>query len=328
MLRVALSEDMRGADGKTPYDVSLLAESGIEWTFVEGQEPELAGLDVLIALQPYVTGRTLEHADRLSLIARVGVGLDRIDLLECTRRGVLVTTAPDGVRRPLAAGTMALLLALAHRIPERDRRMRTGWWSRQELSGIGLRARTLGLIGLGNVGRELCLLAEPFELRVIAADPYVADAPAGVELVELDELLRQSDFVVCLCPLTDETRGLLDGRRLALLKPTAFLVNVARGPIVDQAALTDALRNRSIAGAALDVFEQEPIDRDDALLGLDNVILSPHALALTDEAYAGSGRSACEAVLAFARGEAPRHLANPKALEHPRLRDRLYAHAP
>jgi phosphoglycerate dehydrogenase-like enzyme len=328
MLRVALSEDLRGPDGSTPYDVSQLAGAGIEWNFVSGQEPELSGLDVLIALQPYVTARSLEHADRLSLVARVGVGLDRIDLAACTRRGVLVTTAPDGVRRPLATGAMAFVLALAHRLVERDRRVRSGWWNRQELVGVGLRGRTLGVIGLGNVGRELLALAAPFELQLVAADPYVGDPPAGVELVELEELLRRSDFVVCLCPLTDETRGLLDARRLALLKPTAFLVNVARGPIVDQRALTEALRERRLAGAALDVFEQEPIDADDPLLELDNVILSPHAVALTDEAFAGSGRSASQAVLAFARGEVPRHLANPEALDHPRLRDRLYAHAP
>jgi phosphoglycerate dehydrogenase-like enzyme len=328
MLRVALSEDMRGPDGSTRYDVSLLAEAGIEWEFVPGQEPELSGFDALVALQPYVTERSLEHSDRLGLVARVGVGLDRVDLAACTRRGVLVTTAPDGVRRPLAAGAMAFVLALAHRLMERDRRMRSGWWDRQELPGIGLRGRTLGVIGLGNVGRDLCTLAAPFELQLIAADPYVDDRPPGVELVELDELLRRSDFVVCLCPLTEETRGLLDARRLALLKPTAFLVNVARGSIVDQGALTDALRARRLAGAALDVFEQEPIDPNDPLLELDNVILSPHAVALTDEAFAGSGRSACEAVLAFARGALPRHLANPEAIDHPRLRERLYAHAP
>jgi D-3-phosphoglycerate dehydrogenase len=328
MLRVALSEDMRRPDGSTPYDVSALAEAGIAWNFATGPGAELSGLDVLVALQPYVTARSLEHADQLSLIARVGVGLDRIDLAACTRRGILVTTSPDGVRRPLAAGTMAFLLALAHRVVERDRRMRGGWWDRQELSGIGLRGRTLGMIGLGNVGRDLCALAAPFELCLLAADPYLAEAPAGVEIVELDDLLEQSDFVVCLCPLTDETRGLVDARRLALLKPTAFLLNVARGPIVDQLALTEALRERRIAGAALDVFEREPIDPDDELLGLDNVILSPHAVALTDEAYAGTGRSACEAVLAFARGEVPRHLANPEALAHPRVRERLYAHAP
>ena len=328
MLRVALSEDLRGPDGSTPYDVSLLTDAGIEWNFVSGQEPELSDLDVLIALQPYVTARSLEHADRLSLVARVGVGLDRIDLAACTRRGVLVTTAPDGVRRPLATGAMAFVLALAHRLVERERRVRSGWWNRQELVGVGLRGRTLGVIGLGNVACELLALAAPFELQLVAADPYVGDPPAGVELVELEELLRRSDFVVCLCPLTDETRGLLDARRLALLKPTAFLVNVARGPIVDQRALTEALRERRLAGAALDVFEQEPIDADDPLLDLDNVILSPHAVALTDEAFADSGRSASEAVLAFARGEVPLHLANPEALDHPRLRDRLYAHAP
>jgi phosphoglycerate dehydrogenase-like enzyme len=294
---------------------------------VPGPEPELSGFDVLIALQPYVTARSLERADRLTLIARVGVGLDRIDLDACTRRGVLVATSPDGVRRPLAAGALALVLALAHRIVERDRLVRSGWWDRQELTGFGLRGRMLGVIGLGNVGRELCLLAGPFELRLIAADPYVTDPPAGVELVELDELLRRSDFVVCLCPLTDETRGLLDSRRLRLLKPTAFLVNVARGPIVDQRALTEALGARRLAGAALDVFDEEPLAPDDPLRHLDNVILSPHSVALTDEAFAGNGRSACEAVLALARGEIPRHVANPEALDHPRLRERLYAHA-
>ena len=179
MPRVALSEDMRGPDGGTRYDVSLLADAGIEWEFAPGQEPDLAGLDALIALQPYVTARSLERADRLSLVARVGVGLDRIDLASCTSRGVLVTTSPDGVRRPLAAGAMAFVLALANRLVERDRRMRSGWWDRQELPGVGLRGRTLGVIGLGNVGRDLCALAAPFELQLIATDPYVDDPPAG-----------------------------------------------------------------------------------------------------------------------------------------------------
>jgi phosphoglycerate dehydrogenase-like enzyme len=328
MLRVALSGDMRAADGGTPYDVSLLTESGIAWTFVEGREPDLAGLDVLVALQPHVTAQSLDEADSLGLIARVGVGLDRIDVAECTRRGILVTTSPDGVRRPLAAGTIGLVLALAHRIVERDRLMRTGWWSRQELSGVALRGRTLGLIGVGNVGRDFCVLAEPFAVRLIATDPYVDDPPPGVDLVGLDELLTRSDVVVCLCPLTDETRGLIDEQRLALMKPTAFLVNVARGPIVDQAALTRALKERRIAGAALDVYAEEPIDPGDPLLELDNVILSPHAVALTDEAYAGSGRSACEAVLAFGRREVPEHVANPEALEHPKVRERVSAPTP
>lgn len=328
MLRVALSGDMRARDGGTRYDVSPLDDAGLHWQFVSGEEPELSGLDALIALQPYVTARSLERADRLGLIARVGVGVDRIDLAACARHGVVVTVAPDGVRRPVASGVMAFVLALAHRIVERDRRMRSGWWERHELPGVGLRGRTLGVIGLGNIGRELCMLAAPFDLTLIAADPSPSEPPFGVELVPLEELLARSDFVVCLCPLTDETRGLLGARELALLKPTAFLVNVARGPIVDQGALTDALRNRRIAGAALDVFEQEPIDPDDPLLQLDNVILSPHAVALTDEAFVASGRSACQAVLAFARGEVPRHIANPEVLDHPRVRDRLFAHAP
>ena len=328
MLRVALSGDMRARDGGTRYDVSALDDADLHWQFVSGEEPELSGVDALIALQPYVTARSLERADRLGLVARVGVGVDRIDLAACARHGVVVTVAPDGVRRPVASGVMAFVLALALRIVERDRLMRSGWWERHEHPGVGLRGRTLGVIGLGNIGRELCMLAAPFELALIATDPYLADPPAGVEVVQLEELLARSDFVVCLCPLTDETRGLLGAREIALLKPSAFLVNVARGPVVEQQALTEALRNRRIAGAALDVFEQEPIDPDDPLLQLDNVILSPHAVALTDEAFVESGRSACEAVLAFARGEMPKHVANPEVLEHPRVRDRLYAHAP
>jgi D-3-phosphoglycerate dehydrogenase len=317
--RVGLSEDMRLPDGGTAYDLSILDDAGLDRVFVSGVEPDLSGVDALVALQARVTERVLAGADRLRLIARVGVGLDRIDVPACTGHGVLVTTSPDGVRRPLAAGAMAFLLGLAHRVLEKDRHVREGRWERQSLPGVGLVGRTLGVVGLGNIGREVCVLAGPFGLRLLGADPYIDDPPPGIELVELDELLRRSDFVIVVCPLNEETRGLLDARRLALLKPSAFLINVARGPIVDQRALAELLAERRIAGAALDVFEREPVDADDPLLSLDNVILSPHAVALTDEAFTGNGRSACSAVAALARGELPRHVVNPEALSHPRL---------
>jgi phosphoglycerate dehydrogenase-like enzyme len=144
-----------------------------------------------------------------------------------------------------------------------------------------------------------------------------------VPIVDLETLLREADFVCVTCPLTEETRHLIDERALALMKPSAYLVNVARGPIVDQRALTDALRGRRIAGAALDVFEREPIDPDDPLLELDNVIVTPHAVGLTDEHFRVSGRSACRAVLDVAAGRVPAYVVNPEALDHPSLQRRL-----
>jgi phosphoglycerate dehydrogenase-like enzyme len=232
---------------------------------------------------------------------------------------VLVTITPDGVRRPMAAGAMAFVLALAHRLHEMDRHVRAGGWDRFAHVGVGLDGRVLGLIGLGNVGRELAGLAAPFGLEIVAADPAPRDVPAGVRLVELDELLAGADVVVIACPLTAETHHLLDARRLALLRPSALLVNVARGPIVDQTALAEALAEGRLAGAALDVFEQEPITADDPLLRLDNVLLAPHAVGLTDEIFRLTGASVARAVEAVASGRVPAHLVNPEALAHPRL---------
>lgn len=231
------------------------------------------------------------------------------------------------MRRPLAAGAMAFLLALAHRLPELDRHVRAGGWDRFLHAGTGLVGRTLGLVGLGNVGRELALLARPFGLRIAAADPYVRDPGPGIELLPLEDLLATADFLVVVCPLTPETHHLLDARRLALLKPTAYLVNVARGPIVEQAALTEALAAGRLAGAALDVFEQEPIAAGDPLLALENVILAPHAVGLTDELFRLGGESVSRSVLAVARGEVPEHVLDREVLVRPDVRSRLAARA-
>jgi D-3-phosphoglycerate dehydrogenase len=192
-----------------------------------------------------------------------------------------------------------------------DRSMRAGRWERFAHIGLGLSGRTLGIVGLGNVGRELATLATPFGLRIVAADPYLESAPGTIELLELDDLLAGSDIVVVTCPLTPETRHLIDARRLALMKSSSFLVNIARGPIVDGIALAEALAARSIAGAALDVFEQEPVSPDDPLLKLDNVILAPHAVGLTDELFRLGGRSVSRAVLDVLAGRMPEFPLNP-----------------
>ena len=171
--------------------------------------------------------------------------------------------------------------------------------------GVGLVGRTLGSIGIGNIGAELFRLAKPFDMKFIAHDPYAdrsVAAELGIELVGLEDVFRRADFVSVNCPLTPQTRHLVNAERLALMKPTAYLINTARGPIVDQQALTKALKERRIAGAGLDVLEQEPPDADDPILKLDNVILAPHALCWTDQCFAGNGAADVKAVLDVQHG--------------------------
>jgi phosphoglycerate dehydrogenase-like enzyme len=321
-VRVGVTEDLRGADGRPAYDLSLLDErADIDWEWMAGgpelAPADLAPYDAIVLFQRRVTAASLRGVERLRLIARLGVGVDNVDVPACTAAGILVTITPDAVRRPMASGGMAFVLALAHRLTEMDRHVRAGGWDRFAHVGMGLDGRTLGIVGLGNVGRELAMLAAPFGLRIVAADPFVAEPPAGIELVALDTLLATADFVVVTCPLTEETYHLLDAGRLALMQPTAYLVNIARGPIVDGAALADALASGRLAGAALDVFEPEPVRADDPLLALDNVILAPHGIGLTDELFRLGGQSASRAVLAFADGRVPEFPLNPAVLSSP-----------
>jgi D-3-phosphoglycerate dehydrogenase len=325
MFRVGVTRDIVRPDGTTVYDLSPLDAPGVHWQRLpeHGRElgvEHLGVFDAVLVFGARVGAAALAGRDRPLVLARIGVGYDNVDVDACTDRGVLLTITPDGIRRPMAQAGMAFLLALAHRLRERDRHVREGGWDRFAHVGMGLEGRTLGLVGLGNVGRELVGLARPFGLRILAADPYAGEVPGGVELVPLPTLLREADFVVLVCPLTDETRHLIDVERLALMRPSAYLVNIARGPVVDQAALTAALAERRIAGAALDVFDPEPIAADDPLLALDNVLLAAHCVGLLDQTFRDTGRSACESVLAVAAGRVPRYVVNPQALEHPRLR--------
>jgi phosphoglycerate dehydrogenase-like enzyme len=332
VFRVGVGRDVLGADGRCVYDLSLLdgaARIEREWLRGAGElTPEdVAPYDAIVLFHDAVTAGTLEGDDRPLLVARLGVGVDNVDVDACTARGVLLTVTPDAVRRPMASGAIALVLALAHRLPEMDRHVRAGGWNRFGHVGIGLRGRTLGLVGLGNVGREVATLTAVFGPRIVAADPFLAEAPSGVELLPLDDVLAESDVVVVTCPLTPETHHLLDAARLSLMKPGSYLVNIARGPIVDQQALAEALRSGPLAGAALDVFEREPIDADDPLLTLDNVILTPHAVGLTDELFRRGGESASRSVLAVAAGRVPEFLLNPGVLESDAARARLARYA-
>jgi phosphoglycerate dehydrogenase-like enzyme len=219
------------------------------------------------------------------------------------------------------------MLALAKRLPEQERVARHGRWDLQaSVMGGEIQGRTLGVVGLGHSGRELVRLADPFAMRVLAyspnADPEQARA-LGVRLTSLEEVLREADFVSLHCRLTDQTRRMIGAAQLALMKPTAYLINVARGGVVDQAALTAALRERRIAGAGLDVFDPEPPSPDEPLLRLDNVIVTPHWLASTSDVWRATGRATVEGMLRAARGEVPAHVVNREVLDRPGFRAKL-----
>jgi D-3-phosphoglycerate dehydrogenase len=263
------------------------------------------------------------------VVARFGVGYDTVDVEACTRAGIALVITPDGVRRPVAVSIVTLMLALTGKLMIKDRLTRqgaAGFAKRSEHMGVGLVGRTIGSLGIGNIGAELFRLLKPFDMRFIAHDPFADKAVAaelGIELVGLDDVFRRADIVSVSCPLTPETHHLVNAERLALMKPTAYLINTARGPIVDQKALTAVLQARRIAGAGLDVLEQEPPDADDPILKLDNVILSPHALCWTDQCFAGNGAADVAAVLEVQKGRTPRGVVNRAVLDTPVWRGRL-----
>jgi D-3-phosphoglycerate dehydrogenase len=334
--RLGITRDFLKPDGSLGFgDIgldALASDPRVSYEFLPdcGQEiPLLVAdrFDALLVLAPRITAATLDGGQRLTLVARFGVGYDNVDVAACTRNHVLLTITPSGVRRPVAVSALTLMLALAHKLLAKDRLTRSGGWHHKlDHMGVGLTGRTLGLIGLGNIGREILRVAAPLEMRHLACDPYVSAETArasGAQLLDLETVLRQSDFVCVCCALTPATHRLLNAERLALMKPTSFLINVARGPIVEQVALTELLRERRIAGAALDVFEKEPIAPDDPLLALDNVILSPHAVCWTDELFRGNGRAACQSILDVAAGRVPQDVVNRDVLEQAALQRKL-----
>jgi phosphoglycerate dehydrogenase-like enzyme len=326
IFRIGITRDFLAPDGRISFGdigLSLLDVPGVTWDFLAESSSELRpdqieGYDGLLVLGPKVSANTLKGNSRLAVIARFGVGYDNIDVPACTANGVALSITPDGVKRPVAVSAITFLLALSHKLLVKDRLTREGRWAEKlNHMGMGVTGRTLGVIGVGNIGREILHLAKPFDMRHLGYDPFLTTAPDGVELVSLDRLLSESDFVVVCCSLSKETHHLLNAVRLKLMKRTAYLINVARGPIIDQAALTLALQERRIAGAGLDVFDPEPISPDDPLLKLDNVILAPHAICWTDECFGNNGRSACRSLLAVANGKSPEFVVNREVLTSP-----------
>ena len=334
---VALSGDFRKSDGAPifpDFDLGpLMSAPDVSVAFLEAANPlraeQLEEADALILLAHKFEATSVPRSGRLSVVARFGVGYDTVDVDACTKAGIALVITPDGVRRPVAVSIVTLMLALTGKLMVKDRLTREagpGFARRGEHMGVGLVGRTLGSLGIGNIGAELFRLAKPFDMGFIAHDPFADPALAaelGIELVGIDELFRRADILSVSCPLTAETRHIVDAERIGLMKPSAYLINTARGPIVDQAALTEALAARRIAGAGLDVLEQEPPDPNDPILKLDNVILSPHALCWTDQCFAGNGLADIRAVLDVQHGRTPRGVVNRAVLDDPRFQRRL-----
>ncbi len=289
--------------------------------------------DAIIAFAYRFPEKAVRNLHRLSCIARWGVGFDSVDVAACTRNDVMVSLSPGAVRRPIAEGILALLFALAKNIRPLDAQVRTGRWRENLTSNsVCIRGRTLGSAGLGNIASELFRMVRGMGFRrLLSFDPYAPverAAELGVELVSLETLLRESDFVAINAPLNAETRGLIGARELALMRPTAYLINTSRGALIDEVALVDALRTRRIAGAGLDVFENEPLPPGHALYELDNVILTPHSVGWTEELIHDLNFETCASVRAVYQGRVPANLANPEVVQHYGLQKKLsiYTH--
>jgi phosphoglycerate dehydrogenase-like enzyme len=335
--RVALSGDFKKPDGSPAFpdfDLSPLEQNpAVEYQFIKAngviQASDLEGFDALILLIPRIEPASFPQDGRLAIIARFGVGYDTVNVQACTDNGCALAITPDGVRRPVAVSIITFMLALTGRLFAKDRITREGpkgWAQRNEHMGIGLVGRTLGSLGIGNIGAEVFRLARPFDMKFIAHDPYADPAVArdlGVRLVGLEQLFAESDVLSVSCPLNEETRHIVNAERLALMKPSAYLINTSRGPVIDEAALTSALQERRIAGAGLDVFEEEPSPAENPLYRLDNVIVTPHALCWTDQCFAGIGAADVKAVFDVMHGRVPSGIVNREIVDRPTWRAKL-----
>ncbi len=331
-LRVGLTRDILDSRGEPAFGRAALEilerDSNLQWEYLPAVVPEIgpelaAQYDALYVNIARVPAAAVERADcRLRVVARHGVGYDSVDVAAMTRAGVLVTNTPTSMPRPVATTALTFVLALAGRLFLKDRLTRNGrWHERMDNMGLGLSGRTLGVVGAGGIGKELLRMARVFDLKLLATDPVANDVELGyigARKVDLDTLMRESDFVVICCLLNEHTRHLIGAEALAKMKPTSYLINVARGPIVDEKALIDVLQKRRIAGAALDVFEQEPVDPANPLLTMDNVIVTPHSLCWTDECFHNMASTGLRSIVDALNGRIPEFLVNRAVLQHPR----------
>jgi D-3-phosphoglycerate dehydrogenase len=259
-----------------------------------------------------VTREVIENAEKLKVIGRAGVGVDNIDLDAATEKGIIVVNAPDASSISVAELTMGLMLAAARNIPQATASLKRGEWDRKRFKGIELYGKTLGIVGLGRIGQQVAKRAQAFGMNIIAYDPYIPEEVAnslGIRLVSINDLCKESDFITLHVPLTPKTRHMIGKEQIDLMKKNAIIVNCARGGLIDEKALYEALKEKKIRGAALDVFEEEP-PKNSPLLTLDNVIGTPHQGASTEEAQKSAGTIVAEQIKKILRGEPAENIVN------------------
>ena len=280
--------------------------------------PAIADADGLLVQWAKITRPVINRLTRCKVISRYGIGVDMVDLEAASERGILVCNVPDYCIEEVSTHTITCLLALNRRLLIHHGHVRAGKWGGPPGGAPArLSRQVLGIVGLGNIGREVARKTAALGLRILGYDPYLPPEKAvtlGVELTSLEDLLCQADYVSLHCPLTEETRHLIGAAQLALMKPTAYLINMARGPVVDQTALTQALSTGTIQGAALDVLEQEPPAAEEPLLKLGNVILTPHIASWSGDAIIQLRRDTARNVVLALTGQLPRSIVNRKSL--------------
>jgi D-3-phosphoglycerate dehydrogenase len=259
-----------------------------------------------------VDAQAIAAGAQLRVVGRAGVGVDNIDVAAATAAGILVVNAPTANTIAAAELTVGLIYALSRHIPQAEASLRRGEWRRADFVGTELRGKTLGIVGLGKIGMAVAQRARAMEMTLVGSDPYVSAEVAaehGIELIEMDDVLRRADVVTVHVPLLAETRGMIGPEQLGLMKPTAFVINVARGGVIDEAALAEALRDGRIGGAAIDVYAHEP-PHDSPLLDAPNTVLTPHLGASTREAQTKAGVEVAEQVLDALAGREARYAVN------------------
>jgi len=337
--RVGLTRDILDSRGEPAFGRKALSvldgAAHVEWDYLPDVVPHLtpehaAQYDAVYVNIARVPAAAVARPDcRVRVVARHGVGYDSVDVAAMTEAGIVVTNTPSPMPRPVATIALTFILALAGKLMLKDKLTRTGRWNeRMDNMGLGLTGRTLGVIGAGRIGKELLRMARTFDLKLIAADPNVDTVElgyVGARKVDMDTLLATADFVVVACLLDPSTRHLVGAPQLAKMRPDAYFINVARGPIVDEPALIAALQAGKIAGAAVDVFEQEPVDPANPLLAMENVIVTPHSLCWTDECFHNMASTGLASIVDALAGKRPQFVVNPAVLDHPRVRAWLKA---
>lgn len=313
--------------GEPDYEIEaqVLKASGldIELVRLNAKQPEdlfptVADADGLIVQWVKITRQVFDKLTQCKVISRYGIGVDMVDLEAATDHGVMVANVPDYCIEEVSTHTLAFVLSLNRHLMGHHAHVVSGkWGSVPGGTPARLAGQTIGVVGLGNIGRAVAAKASALGLKVLGFDPYLAPERAkaiNVELTGLEDLMRRADYVTLHCPLTDETRHLIGQRELSLMKPSAYLINMARGPVVDQPALYQALSTGVIKGAAVDVLEKEPPAADDPLLKLDNIIITPHVASWTVEAIEQLRRETAQNVVTALEGKQPRSIVNRKGL--------------